>query len=404
MKLNILFVDDEPHVLQGLQRMLRSMRDVWEISTAASGLEALELLSRKPADVVVTDMRMPGMDGNQLLQEIKSRYPEIVRIVLSGQSDREMVLKSVRPAHQYLSKPCRDEILKATIERSCGLRELLTDNSLKRLISQIDSLPSQPALYVEILRELESPYSSMHRIGEIISQDLGMTAKVLQLVNSAFFGFRRHISSPAEAAELIGLETIKALVLSVKIFSQLDQASMRVFAVDRIWAHSLVTGIFAKTIAAAEKQERTVIDDAFMAGLLHDAGKLILAANLPQQYKEALAAARHHGGSELETEQKTFGVTHAEVGAYLLALWGLPIPIVEALAFHHTPGRCSHKELGVLTAVHVGSALEHTLRGEEKADCQPDMAYLADLQILHRIPEWQSLCGQAIKEGYGHDA
>jgi HD-like signal output (HDOD) protein len=292
--------------------------------------------------------------------------------------------------------------LKSTIERSCWLRELLADNSLKSLISQIDSLPSQPELYLEIQRELEAKNSSIHRIGEIISRDLGMTAKVLQLVNSAFFGFCRHISSPAEAAELIGLETFKALVLTVKIFSQLDKASMRVFAVDRVWAHSLKTGVFAKTIAAAEKRERKIIDDAFIAGLLHDAGKLILAANLPGQYKEALAAVSSNGGSELKAELDIFGVTHAEVGAYLLALWGLPIPIVEAIAFHHNPRKCWHKELGVLTAVHVGSSLEHTLRNEEKPDFQPDLTYLADLEILPRLPEWEALCRKAIEEGDGH--
>lgn len=404
MKLKILFVDDEPKVLQGLQRMMRSMRGKWDIVTAGSGPEALELLRREPMDVVVTDMRMPGMDGNQLLQEIKNRYPEIVRIILSGQSDREMILMSVRPAHQYLSKPCGDEILKSTIERSCGLRDLLDNNSLKRLVSQIDSLPSQPALYLQILREVESPYSSMRKIGEIISQDLGMTAKILQLVNSAFFGFRRHISSPAEAAELLGLETIKALVLSVKIFSQLDKASMRVLPVERIWAHSLATGVFAKTIAAAEGQERPVIDDAFMAGLLHDAGKLILGANLPGQYKEALEAARHQGASDLEAERRAFGVTHAEVGAYLFALWGLPFTIVEALAFHHSPLSCSHKEPGVLTAVHIGSALEHTLRGEEKADCRPDLEYLEELRVQQRLPAWRALCEkQANKKEAHHD-
>jgi len=402
LKLSILFVDDEPHVLQGLQRMLRSMRGEWEINTAGSGNEALDFLSRTPADVVVTDMRMPGMDGNQLLQEIKNRYPEIVRIVLSGQSDREMVLKSIRPAHQYLSKPCSDEILKSTIERSCGLRDLLANNSLKQLISRIDSLPSQPALYLEILREMESPYSSMQKIGEIVSKDIGMTAKILQLVNSAFFGFRRHISSPAEAAELLGLETIKALVLSVKIFSRLDQAAMKVFAVDRIWDHSLTTGIFARTIAIAENQGCTTIDDAFMAGLLHDAGKLVLAANLPQRYKEVLKAARAQGGSNLEAEQQAFGVTHAEVGAYLLALWGLPFPIVEAIAHHHFPGKCPHKELGVLTAVHVGNYQELLLHDETDADGKLDREYLAELAVLHKLSEWQALCRQALKEGDSH--
>ena len=404
MKLKILFVDDEPHVLQGLQRMLRGMRHEWEILTAVSGPEALELLSRQPVDVVVTDMRMPGMDGNQLLREVKNRFPEAVRIILSGQSDRELVLKSVRPAHQYLAKPCNDEILKSTIERSCALRDLLADYSLKRLVSRIDSLPSLPALFVEVLRELESPYSSIKKIGEIISQDIGMTAKILQLVNSAFFGFRRHIASPGEAAELLGIETIKALVLSVKIVSQLDHADMGIFAMDRIWAHSLATGVFARTIAAAEKLDPPVIDDAFMAGLLHDAGRLILAANLSHQYKEVLAVARHRDTPILEAERQAFGVTHAEVGAYLFALWGLPFPILEAIAFHHRPGSCPQKELGILTSVHVGNSLEHLLENDGDADWQPDREYLAELNILGKLPVWQALCHQAIKEGEGHNA
>jgi HD-like signal output (HDOD) protein len=200
------------------------------------------------------------------------------------------------------------------------------------------------------------------------------------------------------------LETIKALVLSVKIFSQLDKAGMRFFAVDRIWAHSLATGVFAKTIATAEKQEPTIIDDAFMSGLLHDAGKLILAANLPQPYKEALTAARENGRSDLEAERQAFGVTHAEVGAYLFALWGLPFPIVEAIAFHHSPSQCPHKELGILTAVHVGSALELLLHHEKDADSQLDRKYLADLEILHKLPEWQALYRQTLEEGPDHDA
>lgn len=404
MKLRILFVDDEPKVLEGLRRMMRSIRHEWEITTAASGPEALEHMSRNLVDVVVTDMRMPEMDGNQLLNEVKNRYPEVVRIVLSGQSDREMVLKSVRPAHQYLSKPCNDEVLKSAIRRSCGLRDLLADKFLKQLISRIDSLPSLPTLYLEIMREVASPYSSMHKIGEIISRDIGMTAKILQLVNSAFFGFRRHIASPAEAAELLGLETIKALVLSVKIFSQFDHAGMKIFAADRIWGHSLATGIFAKTIAKAEKKKRAVIDDAFMAGLLHDAGKLILAANLPQPYKEALAVARHQGSPVLEAERQAFGVTHAEVGAYLLSLWGLPFTIVEAIAYHHHPGSCPQKEMGVLAAIHVGNSLENKVHGAQDADCRLDREYLAELKMLHKLPELLDLCLQALKEGEEHDS
>ena len=403
MKLMILLVDDEPRVLQGLVRMMRSRRQEWEIATAASGPEALNLLSRQPFDVVVSDMRMPGMDGTHLLREVQERYPEIVRIILSGQSDQESALQSVMPAHQYLTKPCSDEVLKSAIERSCGLRDLLADHSLKQLVSRIDSLPSLPALYVKILEELESPYASIHKIGEVISQDIGMIAKILQLVNSAFFGYCRHISSPAQAVELLGLETIKALVLSVKIFSQMDRSSMTVLAMDRIWAHSLATGVFAKTIATAEKSERAVVDDAFMAGMLHDAGKLILAVNLPKQYQEALTVPRGHGDSVLEAERQTFGVTHAEVGAYLLALWGLPLPIVEAVAFHHFPGRCPQKQMGPLAAVHTGNCLEYAINGQEDANCRIDTAYLDELKILPRLPAWQALCRQAATEGEPHD-
>lgn len=404
MKLRILFVDDEPKVLQGLLRMMHSKRHEWEIFTAGGGQEALDLLSRNPVDVVVTDVRMPGMDGSQLLKELQNRYPEVVRIVLSGHSDREMVLKSVRPAHQYLSKPCSDEILKSVIERACVIRELLADKFLKKLISRMDSLPSLPSLFLEIMREVESPYSSMHKIGEIISRDIGMTAKILQLVNSAFFGFRRHIASPAEAAELLGLETIKALVLSVKIFSQFDKSGMKIFNADRIWGHSLATGIFARTIAAAENQERTVIDDAFMAGLLHDTGKLVLAANLSQQYQEAQTLSRQHGSPIQEAEKQAFGVTHAEVGAYLLSLWGLPFPIVEAIAYHHHPGGCPQKEMGVLAAIHVANSLENRLHGDKDADCRLDREYLAELKLLHKLPELLDRCQQALKEGEGHDS
>ncbi len=402
MKLKILFVDDEPNLLQGLVRMMRSMRQEWEIATAGSGPEALERLSQEPFDVVVTDMRMPGMDGTQLLNEVKNRYPEVVRIILSGHSDREMLLKSVRPAHQFLTKPCRDEVLKSAITRACGLRDLLADKSLKQAISRIDSLPSLPALYLEIMKEVESPYSSMHKIGEIISRDIGMTAKILQLVNSTFFGFRRHIASPAEAAELLGLETIKTLVLSVKIFSEFDKTGIKTFAADRIWRHSLTTGIFAKIIAAAENQEPPVINDAFMAGLLHCAGKLILAVNLPQQYKEALNLSRGQGLPVLEAERQTCGVTHGEVGAYLLSLWGLPFPIVEAIAYHHRPGSCPQQEMGVLTAIHVGCFLEYQLHGEKEVDCHLDRDYLARLQLRHKLPEWQDLCLQALAEEGEH--
>ncbi|OGP69740.1 MAG: hypothetical protein A2Y80_03490 [Deltaproteobacteria bacterium RBG_13_58_19] len=401
MKTRILFVDDEPNVLEGLKRMLRGKRDEWDLAFAGTGPEALEILEREPFDVVVSDMRMPGMDGAQLLTEVQRRHPLIVRIVLSGQSDQAMILQSVRPAHQYLTKPCDAETLKNTIERSNQLRDLLTDNTLRQIVSQMETLPSLPSLYAEIMREVESEYSSMQKIGQIISRDIGMTAKVLQLVNSAFFGHCRHVSSPVQASELLGLETIKSLVIHVHIFSQFKHATLPSSFMNRLWDHSLATGIYAQTIAKLEKLGRTVIDDAFMAGVLHDAGKLILAANFPKRYRQALLEALKNKTSLEESEQQIFGVGHAEVGAYLLALWGLPQPIVGAVAFHHRPRQNQCEKISFCTMVHAANYLEKLARGqeEEKAAARVDQDYLAGLGLLEKLPVWLEVCQQAIQEG-----
>jgi len=400
MGLKILFVDDEPKVLEGMQRMLRSMRQEWDTAFALSGSEALEILSREPFDVVVSDMRMPGMDGSQLLTEVKRRYPDIVRIVLSGQSDKEMVLKSVQPAHQYLTKPCDAEVLKSTIRQSCALRNQFADNALRRMVAQMESLPSLPDLYFQIMNELQSEYASMHKVGEIISKDIGMTAKVLQLVNSAFFGHIRHVSSPAQAAELLGLETIKTLVLSVRIFSQFDRFNLPNFSVQRLWDHSMATGVFSRTIAIKEKQSQEAIDNAFMAGVLHDAGRLILAANFARQYRQAMEVGQQRRIPLWQAENQVFEVNHAKVGAYLFSLWGLPYPIVEAIAFHHEPGAGPQKEFGPLIAVHVANFLEHNRRQEsaDQIEAQVDRTYLEEIKMADKIGIWQERCCRALRE------
>jgi HD-like signal output (HDOD) protein len=394
MKKRILFVDDEPNVLGGLQRMLRSMRHEWEMAFAGSGKEALVALDRESFDVVVTDMRMPGIDGAELLAEVMSRHPKTVRIILSGHSDREVIMKSIGPAHQYLSKPCDAEILKATVVRACALRDLLANETLKRLASQMQSLPSLPSLYVELMTELQSPDSSIERVGEIISQDVGMTAKILQLVNPTFFGVREHISSPAEAARLLGLDTIRALVLSVHVFSELDQIRVSGFRPDALWSHSLGVGNVSQQICRAENQERRVADESLMAGLLHDSGKLVLASNVPEQYAQALALAKRKNVTQLEAEQEIFGTTHAEVGGYLLGLWGLPDSIVGAVAFHHCPSKWLGQAFSPLTAVHVANVLqrEHSDTGTEEDMLVTDYNYLSKLGLADRLPAWRELC------------
>lgn len=388
--ISILFVDDEPNILEGLQRMLRNRRHEWQMSFAGSGIDALAILGEKRIDVVVSDMKMPGMDGAELLRTVSERYPHIVRVILSGFSEQEADMKSVGTAHQYLSKPCDPELLKSTIARVCALRELLTNQTLRRLVSQLPSVPSLPTLYTELVDELGKAESSTKRVADIVRKDLGMTVKILQMVNSAFFGIRRHISDSRLAVEFLGMDTISSLTLGLGVISQFENHASGVYFAD-VWAHSMAIGVAANSIANLERKETG--NDAFTAGLLHDIGKVILAANLPSESKKVREIVQRERLTLIEGEKEVFGASHAYVGAYLLGLWGLPSEVVQAVAFHHTPRDIASNEFTALTAVHAANGIHHGLLSASPSFSEPhiDRKYLKELGLLNKIPLWQQI-------------
>jgi putative nucleotidyltransferase with HDIG domain len=402
MKKQVLFVDDDFMILEGLKRMLRGLSSEWDMTFVNCGSEALEKMSVGAFDVIVTDMRMPEMNGAQLLDEVKKRYPHTVRVILSGQSDNNMVMKTLKSAHQYLAKPCDADALKSVISRAFAIRDLLVQEGLKRLVSQMESLPSLPSLYSQVVELIRSPDSSIKRIGEVIAQDLAMTAKILQLVNSAFFGIPRHISSPAQAAGLLGLDTIKALILTIGIFSKFEQKQFDHFGIEKLWNHSIKTGAIAKKVADNEGADKYLADNAFMAGLLHDVGKLVLVVNVPDKYERVIEIKRDQNISLNQAEQSVFGTSHAEVGAYLTGLWGLPDAIVEAVAFHHRPNICLSDNLIPLTFVHIADGLEHYGNGVSSVEEQlstVDYIYLEKLGLKEKTPEWLKICAENKEEG-----
>jgi HD-like signal output (HDOD) protein/CheY-like chemotaxis protein len=404
VKKRILFVDDEPNILHGLQRMLRPKREEWEMDFAEGGLKALELLLQKPFDVIVSDMRMPGLSGVQLLNEVRESYPQMVRIVLSGHSELETILKSIRLAHQYLAKPCELETITTTISRACALSEKLSDESLKRIVAKMDSLPSLPAIYEELIREIESEEGSVDKIGKIIATDVGMTAKILQLVNSAFFGLRRQVVNPGQAATLLGLETLKTLILSVHIFSQMEMSPVFQPFFSQLWDHSLKVAGLSKKIAALETRSDEIIESAFMAGMLHDCGKLVLIANFPNFYAGILNRQEAHGRFSWELEEEVFTTNHSAVGSYLLGLWGLPNPIVESVAFHHHPVEFEHQEFMSLTAVHLADAFcqaEFNPPASQRRTLL-DQGYLEKLNLADRLAVYREMAESLQSEGEGH--
>jgi HD-like signal output (HDOD) protein len=391
MSKRILFVDDEPMLLSGLERSLRGMRKEWEMEFAPGGRQALEALARAPFDVVVTDMRMPGMDGAELLEQIKTKYPRTMRFVLSGQSDRGTILRSIGPTHQYLSKPCDLEELKQKVAQAFALRELLENPTLKEIVSRVDTVPSLPSLYVSLTEALSQADVTVAKIASIIKQDMGMTSKVLQLVNSAFFALPCHISSPHQAVSLLGIDNIRAVVLSVHVFSELEGNPNSKLAT--LWPRSLTAAAFARAIARAEHSPQRMEDDAFAAGLLHDIGRLVLASACRAQYVQVLESLGQEGTPLAQAESQIFGCTHAEVGAYLLGLWGLPESVVQAVAWHHTPSRCGASAFSPVIAVHVAVDYDHRLHPDPENKIPPlDESLLARLGMQDRAALWWKIC------------
>ena len=318
----------------------------------------------------------------------------MVRIAFSGQQGQSLGLRSTDLAHQFLEKPIDAQLLRSIMTRACGLRALLSDDNVRKIVTNLKSLPSLPVLYKELMDEIHSGDASLKKIARVISKDMAMVTKILQLVNSAFFGLRTTVSNPEQAVALLGSDTIRALVLSMQAFSQFDAKSLAGFSLDALWQHGLKTSGYAKAIAKEECAPQAMIDDAFTSGLLHDIGMLVLASNMPDGYKQVLGLQKDKGLLDWQAEQEVFGVTHAEVGAYLLGLWGVGEAIVEAVAYHHRPSICGALAFSPLTAVHIANVLAESKNqtGGESRPIQINEAYLTKLGKLDRLPAWEKTC------------
>lgn len=405
----ILFVDDEPMVLSGLQRSLRSMREEWEMVFVTSGSEALQLMERQPFDIIVTDMRMPVMTGAELLEQVKTRFPQCFRIILSGQADQETILRAVDPTHQYLAKPCDTAELKKRLTRAFAVRGLLKNEELQAVVSRLQALPSLPTLFLEVNKELENSEPSLPRIISLVSEDMAMTAKILQLVNSAFFGLRCRISSPMQAVQMLGLDTLRALVLSTHVFEKFHTHTLADAEISYLWDHSMAVATFAKHIAESEKADRQLVDDCFTAGLLHDAGKLILASAMEDKYQHVLDAVRKGGKNLISIETEILGCSHAEIAAYLLGLWGLPEAVIDGVAWHSAPSGSVQTGFSTALVTHVATVF-HELQSpfwmqddiSLDVECLKKNGFAGREQIWHKLVDELSTSETAACNSRGH--
>ncbi len=356
-KKKILIVDDDPNVLTGLRNVLRTKRHEWDMVFAIGPDEALAKVAEGPFDVVVSDMRMPRMDGATLLAKIKQLQPRAVRMILSGQTELESVMKSVFIAHMFLSKPCDPALLQQVVDRACRLQAILNSDELRASAGKVEMLPAAPKTYVALNEALMAANCSVAVVARIIEHDVGLCAKLLQLVNSAFFGLPRRISSLGETVTYLGIVTIKNLALALETFSTAAGGSgLSEAALLALQNHSLLTGQIARQIEAKDPKKA---EEAFLAGVLHEVGWLVKVKDPPP----------------VKPVDRTL------LGAYLLGLWGLPHPIMEAVAYHKEPRLLAHSTAELVDIIYVADHLAYEMGGSQTAEQKLDLAYLAGIGI-----------------------
>ena len=394
----LLFVDDEPQILDGLRDALHKQRRHWDMTFCTSGQDALRAMQVGAFDVVVSDMRMPGMDGAELLQRIKQLHPATVRIVLSGQADRELVMRLLPVSQQFLTKPCSADELRVVLERALDSNDFLDDPVLLDLIGEMGTLPSVPATYAALTKALQSPDAGIAEISAIVAQDAALSAKVLQIVNSAYFGLSQTVHAVPVAVNYLGLELLKALALMVGIFAPASTGSIAEFSIDRAQREALLVAQLARRIVRDPRRR----DEAFTTGVLHDVGKLILATRLPRRYGAVLREAQEDERPLHAIERERIGASHASVGAVLLGRWGLPCSMVSSVAHHHDLEAPRDASDPVTLAVHVADEMIDALMSGAKDPRTLDLAALERQDVLSMLPEWWQ-AARDVFNGEKHD-
>ena len=343
MDRRILFVDDEPFFLTSMKRLFFSQE--YETFYAESGQKALELLEDQPVDLVVSDMKMPEMDGYAFLRTVKQKYPDIIRMMLSGYSDERETIKALQDGtvKLFLTKPWESQQLLNTIERIFATSERLKEQNLLSFMNRTSLLPTIPAIYDHICELVEGDASLEQIASEIEQQDPAIAAKILQVSNSALWAVKT--GSVKQAIMFLGLSNIKPIILATAVFDPKGLTASDRKIRGELWQRARLTNRSLCWVYNAGLQKK-VPDTYSAAGLLHEVGRIAMLGELGTVYVKALEV-------DARKERETFGVSHLEVGGSLLSWWNLPLALVEAAMYYEDPlpEQSTHQEL--VAAVHL---------------------------------------------------
>jgi putative nucleotidyltransferase with HDIG domain len=387
----VLFVGGDESWLGEIQRDLGCLQSNWKTEHAADCGQAVEKWADGSFDTLILDGKIP--DGSKLFKALEKELAQSVCLVRCQTMDRSTSAQWKGTGATLIPEDTDAAALVSNIKRSACVQDWMGNEAIRKLVLQIRKLPAQPKLHTEVTNELKSENGSMDVVGKLISQEPVMSAKIMQVVNSAFFGLTREISDPGECVMVLGAERIKALILLAGVFSQYAGSKCPGFAPEPVWGHSIQVGAFARAIALAETKNARTAEAAFTAGLLHDIGKLILAGNLPEMYDTVQKLKVSKSITTREAEMEILGTSHAELGACLLATWGLPLPILEAIAWHHEPSRSDEKGFTLLAAVHAANVFaQETTTGETARDTV-DKGYFLHAGLGDCHNRWREFCG-----------
>lgn len=399
-KKNILFVDDTENVISGISRQLRPYRDQWQLFFAQSGAQALQIMAEQPIDLIVSDMMMPGMRGDELLKTVRERYPGIVRMILSGYADENTLTQSLEIAHQYLSKPCNSDVLREAISQIFKIQACVSNPRIANGVGDANRLPSLPKIYHELNAAIADDTTTSQVVADIFARDMVLSAKLLQLVNSPYFGLNRVVSNLTDAVNLIGLRRLNSLVLSVHIktaFPVENPAMIRIM--ELLWEDAGRVAELSRLIAISENQQEDRPDQAYMGGLLHNMGLLIFLSRGGEKMQALIEQVKNTNTPVPELENAIFGFTRSEAAAYILSLWKIPPRIIEAVLLQSSPNDSDYDGINALTAVHVASCL---LKPSVMRDCDRlfemklDNRYLDRIGKIERVANWQILAKKII--------
>lgn len=399
---NILFIDGDRAQLQALKKMVTPMQKRWKINFAGTAEEVLDQLMIRPFDIVATELTIDGFENNELLTEIKSRQPGSIRFITSESIKPENFMQYINFAHQFITKPYLPSELFSKIKKCMRLKDIFLNERASKAIASIEELPTMPDLYFKLEKELKKEDVYISAIGRMIGEDVSMTAGILKIVNSPFFGLFSRVSNPEQAVTLLGLDALKGMVLGMHMFNS-SGAEKVDFSLEDLGEHCQYTGLLARSIIKAEGGNSELAEHTFLAGFMHDIGKLVLSTSYTDEYKAILNFVREANIPIQEAEKDILGFTHAEVGAYLLAIWGFNEEVVEAVYCHHEPSKLGSNDLSPAVAVHVANSFDHELR-VNNADYAPhllDAEWLEQHDFSPKLVKWLQVCAEQMDDDVG---